>query len=341
MSSVSGGNPPPGGGVVEGGGEAQQFGDAVVQNGTVQVAGEELNLATTAGADVLFGAVPDSADLAALKAMLQLKEVEGPDGGRILVPDDSYDAVDKDAQLRLQGPQGEIDIDDLDQVVSGIFVDAGLPDPNGTTTQNTYKAQSGTENFQGAVGALNGYVQNPTQQNLEGFAEYMNRIEAEQPNGNIMEVLFLVFKESIQETNEDKKYFLKKLSMFNDMAEELSGYLEYLTDMSQELSAKGEGKKYPEKEYITIETKRFDLSGVGPDGKLATTKVEDKRVERQGLSSEVKNVEGMQETVRNKRQTASTAFQNFDQKANQLYNLLSSVLKSLNDMRMGTTRNML
>ena len=36
-----------------------------------------------------------------------------------------------------------------------------------------------------------------------------------------------------------------------------------------------------------------------------------------------------------------TAFQNFDQKANQLYNLLSSVMKSMNEMRMGTVRNIL
>ena len=55
----------------------------------------------------------------------------------------------------------------------------------------------------------------------------------------------------------------------------------------------------------------------------------------------IKEVESMQETVRNKRQMASTAFQNFDQKANQLYNLLSSVMKAMNEMRMGTVRNML
>ena len=38
---------------------------------------------------------------------------------------------------------------------------------------------------------------------------------------------------------------------------------------------------------------------------------------------------------------ASTGFQNFDQKANQMYNLLSSVMKAMNEMRMGTARNML
>lgn len=41
------------------------------------------------------------------------------------------------------------------------------------------------------------------------------------------------------------------------------------------------------------------------------------------------------------RQVVSTAFQNFDQKANQTYNILSSVMKSMNEMRMGTIRNML
>jgi hypothetical protein len=59
------------------------------------------------------------------------------------------------------------------------------------------------------------------------------------------------------------------------------------------------------------------------------------------LSDTIKEVESMQETVRNKRQMASTAFQNFDQKASQLYNLLSSVMKAMNEMRMGTVRNML
>lgn len=45
----------------------------------------------------------------------------------------------------------------------------------------------------------------------------------------IMETLFLVFRESIEETNEDKQYFLTKLKMFNDMGEALSDYLRELT----------------------------------------------------------------------------------------------------------------
>jgi len=64
-------------------------------------------------------------------------------------------------------------------------------------------------------------------------------------------------------------------------------------------------------------------------------------IDRSELSETIKEMEIQQEQIRNKRQMASTAFQNFDQKANQLYNLLSSVMKSMNEMRMGTVRNML
>lgn len=59
------------------------------------------------------------------------------------------------------------------------------------------------------------------------------------------------------------------------------------------------------------------------------------------LNKTIRELESMQETIRNKRQMSSTAFQNFDQKSNQLYNLLSSVMKAMNEMRMGTVRNML
>lgn len=45
--------------------------------------------------------------------------------------------------------------------------------------------------------------------------------------------------------------------------------------------------------------------------------------------------------VSDKIQNKQAAFENFDQKANQMYNLLSSVMKAMNEMRMGTTRNML
>ncbi len=51
---------------------------------------------------------------------------------------------------------------------------------------------------------------------------------------NIMEALFLVFRESIEETNSDKKYFLDKLKMYNEMSEALDDYLGELVDVAHE-----------------------------------------------------------------------------------------------------------
>jgi hypothetical protein len=52
---------------------------------------------------------------------------------------------------------------------------------------------------------------------------------------NILEVIQLVMKESIQQTNEDMKYFLQKLDMFNEMAEQLSDYLNELSKASKKV----------------------------------------------------------------------------------------------------------
>jgi hypothetical protein len=56
-------------------------------------------------------------------------------------------------------------------------------------------------------------------------------------------------------------------------------------------------------------------------------------VDRATLSDEIRQLEGQQEEVRNRRQTATTSFQSFDQKSNQLLNLLSTVVKTMGEMR--------
>ena len=45
------------------------------------------------------------------------------------------------------------------------------------------------------------------------------------------------------------------------------------------------------------------------------------------------------ENVRNKRSEFQTMFENFDQKANQLFNILSTVLKTSNEMKSCVVRN--
>ena len=157
--------------------------------------------------------------------------------------------------------------------------------------------------------------------------------------GNVMEVLFVVFGESIEAADEDKKYYLEKLKSYNAMGEALSGYLSELAEASRELGVARAGVQRSEVVLtptpVTIRT--FNLT----TEKLVVLSAKRKRLDRSGLDDTIKEVESMQETVRNKRQMASTSFQNFDQKANQLFNMLSSVMKALNEMRMGTVRNML
>ncbi|KAA3629325.1 MAG: hypothetical protein DWQ09_03475 [Proteobacteria bacterium] len=94
--------------------------------------------------------------------------------------------------------------------------------------------------------------------------------------------------------------------------------------------------------------KRTDMERLGAETKVLNERINKRRVaakvkrlDRSELNNAIKEVESIKETVRNNRQMATTAFQNFDQKSNQLYNLLSSIMKALNEMRMGTVRNML
>lgn len=59
------------------------------------------------------------------------------------------------------------------------------------------------------------------------------------------------------------------------------------------------------------------------------------------IAEEIKTLESEIEARANKRQEFQTAFENFDQKANQLFNILSMVLKNQKEMTYAVTRNAL
>jgi len=59
------------------------------------------------------------------------------------------------------------------------------------------------------------------------------------------------------------------------------------------------------------------------------------------LKDEIKALDEVLAEVKDKRQEYTTEFENFDQKANQLFNLLATVLKNEKEAQMGITRNML
>jgi len=59
------------------------------------------------------------------------------------------------------------------------------------------------------------------------------------------------------------------------------------------------------------------------------------------MNNQIKNLENSMEELKNKRQEFETLFQSSDQKANQLFPLLSDVLKDMKEMQGGIIRNML
>ena len=402
MSSAGGGS-----GI---GGHAQQ-GFAVLDGGRVQLdGGKQVDLTTAEGLEQAQAAlsVEQLAELQSLMSGIGFKLV-----GDRFVPADAYGKTRSAPDLGPTSTAAGLSAADS-TLIQKVFVDQGLPNPyNANTTPKLAAELKNTPELKAATSALGEQIANPNAANQAKFQARFAELRQKFPHGNVMETLFLVFRESIQQTNEDKKYFLIKLQEYNQMAEGLSKYLEELVEASQRLSAAAQGQKYPEKVYIPVQVRTFDLSTVGPDGKIVESTFGGKSkseadadqkaynakidaetqaklaefdeqqrnapadseggssfdagnqrqqiindgegkksaygqkqmgarsMDRAALNDTIKTVESMQETVRNKRQMASTAFQNFDQKSNQLYNLMSSVLKSMNEMRSSTIRNML
>jgi hypothetical protein len=326
-----------GGGSGVGGGGVPNF--QPMEGANVQLpSGVQVDLSTAEGVAAAEAAL-NTEQLAELETLM--KGMGFKREGSTFIPRDDYQIR---KELGIVGPSStSTGMTDLDaEIGEKVFVANGFPNPyNANTTEKLYGEVKDTVEFKAAVSGLTNHLANPTNANQAEFMTRMNALIGQFPDGNIMELLFTVFRESIQATNEDKKYFLMKLQEFNAMAEKISEYLTQLTEDSQRLSEASEGQKYPEKVHINIEAKTFDLSTLDKIGGLVPLSSETRSMDRATLNDTIKNVESMQETVRNKRQMASTAFQNFDQKANQLYNLMASVMKSLNEMRGGTVRNML
>lgn len=228
-----------------------------------------------------------------------------------------------------------------EQLIRHTFGNLGMPAPHWEQADALRARVDGSAEFGQATQAMSQYLANPTDTNQQAAVSAVGNLASAEGEMNVYDLLFLVFRESIHETNQDRAYFLSKIQMFNKIAEGLSDYLGDLVDASQELSEKAKDKEDPSKESIEVDVRSFDLKTTDSQGKVIEFPKVEKTFTRDSLNTEIKNVESSQETIRNQRQMASTAFQNFDQKMNQLYNLMSSVLKTTSEMRSGTVRNML
>jgi len=179
------------------------------------------------------------------------------------------------------------------------------------------------------------------------FARYLNGLLSQTGSSNLLAVLYFVMKESIQEQNEDKRYWLGRLREQNKIAEALNNQMRELNNASQQLAQRERQNRQnstvdvrttrlsiarlPQHQFKSINTPQslqYKLSAPAP-----------RKLNRSQLQAEIAAVENQQETVRNDRQMASTQFENANQKATQYINMLSSVLKTMNEMRKGVIRN--
>ena len=57
------------------------------------------------------------------------------------------------------------------------------------------------------------------------------------------------------------------------------------------------------------------------------------------IAKDIKNLDAAMEELRNRREEFQTSFENFDQKANQLFNILSTIMKNMKEEQAGIARN--
>ncbi|MBT6179196.1 MAG: hypothetical protein HOI23_18270, partial [Deltaproteobacteria bacterium] len=253
----------------------------VLTQGAVELPnGAQVNV-TTAEGMAEAGNVLDQNGLAELKSLMSAQGYKFSSG--VFVPEDKF--AQGPASLDLGPNTEESDLSDTDKGLIVLFKNSDTPSPyNPNTTPNWQSQLKSEPSFQTAVSSMTANLENPSPANQEAAMQAVGNVAALDEGLNIYELLFLVFRESIEQTNLDKAYFLTKIQEYNDMAEGLSDYLGTLVEKSQELSEKSEGEKEPEKIHVDVQVKRFDLNGLGADGKITPLSTDSKRLERAGLN---------------------------------------------------------
>lgn len=110
-----------------------------------------------------------------------------------------------------------------------------------------------------AIAAGRRAVAAPTDRALQAeFTERLVPVIDLPGSSNIHEILFVVFKESTSDMQEDKKSYLEKLARMNKMGEALSEYLGELADASRQLGEMERGTTGRSTRTVPIMVRTFD-----------------------------------------------------------------------------------
>ena len=237
--------------------------------------------------------------------------------------------------------------DEIDEALGGLWKKNGYGDlfkPEAASTNVREIPNGGSvseEVHRKGVKKLTTYLNDPSVRFRQEFLKYAQYIQSTLGGLNFLEIIHGVMKDSIRETIEDRNYFAQKLQLYNEIGAQLTGYLSELDDSSRDQVIKAARAKYSEMGLTTQPVESSGSSAKRTHDRPQIPSADRKRLDRRGLESAQKELELMQETVRSKRQMASTSFQNSDQRVKQMYDLLSAVMKAMREMRMGSARNML
>jgi hypothetical protein len=245
---------------------------------------------------------------------------------------------------------------DLDSEVAAVFEHAGFNPLTEDQLRVIRRRETTVRNltaFSSTVKAGKLAVQDPTKAAYEQeFARRLNALLESAGDQNIMATLYFVFRESIVQQNEDKKYWLIRLKEMNKIAEAQADYLKYLQDRLKRLEEKARAKQDDDEDAekrgpdkVGADLKAFDL---GADDRGAISGCDSvpcvtpraRLLNKDEINALVSTIEADRETVRNERQMCTSQFENANQRASQYMNMLSSVIKTMNEMKMGVIRNL-
>jgi len=196
------------------------------------------------------------------------------------------------------------------------------------------------------------------------FSQFHYNLEEMSTSTDINAIVQWVLREAYMENMETMRDYADKVKFFNEMKKDLrdkltearnvaSDYQQYDTTSGEEIYPDEYGRikvKFPwileELDYDP--SKPVVLKGVASSdsyGVLIINKNDEsgrhllKILEIQ-LQDEIAKAEADRETLRNDRQMTSTQFENANQKATQYINMLSSVLKTMQEMNKGIIQNL-
>ena len=160
----------------------------------------------------------------------------------------------------------------------------------------------------------------------------LNSVESHQQN-DAMATLFMVFRESIQEANADKAYFLSRLKEMNQIAEALGDYLRELNEGLASGQGCGEDSGPQEADLRVLDSDHRKLAEQILEERAWLSGVD-------GIKRTIRQLQQMESQVRQRRGVVLSQFENANQKSSQYMNMLSSVLKTMDEMQTGVIRNL-